>query len=61
MLAGLTADEMESATITARLEAVTARWKEASRTLGEATVADQLDASTDDEIFDFIGKELGIS
>ena len=61
MLAGLTADEAESATITARLEAVTSKWKEARRKLDKAAVTEQLEASTDDEIFDFIGKELGIS
>jgi acyl carrier protein len=61
MLATTAADDVESARITARLEAVTAKWKDIRRQMDEVAVADKLEASTDDEIFDFIGKELGIS
>ena len=51
----------DAATITARLEAVVARWKETSAG-GRAVddVAKSLESSSDEDVFDFIGKELGI-
>ncbi|BBB02225.1 putative modular polyketide synthase [Actinacidiphila reveromycinica] len=52
-------EDAESARIAARLESVTAKWQQA-RGAADA-VADQLAASTDDEVFHFIGKEFGIS
>ncbi|BBB02251.1 putative modular polyketide synthase [Actinacidiphila reveromycinica] len=51
----------EAAAITARLEAVVSRWKGAQEKKDDASVADHLESSTDEEVFDFIGKELGIS
>jgi acyl carrier protein len=60
MLTAVPAEDVEAARITARLEAVLSKWKEVRERDGGTTVADQLDSSTDDEVFDFIGKELGI-
>jgi acyl carrier protein len=51
----------DSAGIGARLEALTAKWKATQGRTGPAAVASKLESSTDDEVFDFIGKELGIS
>ncbi|MFI1369357.1 type I polyketide synthase [Streptomyces griseochromogenes] len=59
MLAAITGDE-DSAQITNRLEVVLSKWKEARERNGEVGVAEKLESSTDDEVFDFIGKELGI-
>ncbi|MGN9789387.1 type I polyketide synthase [Nonomuraea sp. ZG12] len=60
MLAGLTGEDDDTARITARLEAVVARWKETAAGGRAATVAEDLETSSDEEVFDFIGKELGI-
>jgi acyl transferase domain-containing protein len=60
MLSGMPTDG-EYARITARLEAVVSRWKENREHLDGAAVSEKLESSSDDEIFDFIGKELGIS
>jgi acyl transferase domain-containing protein/acyl carrier protein len=46
--------------ITARLESVLARWKESRLGKGRADVSEKLDSSSDEEVFDFLGKELGI-
>ncbi|GAA2042501.1 hypothetical protein GCM10009839_51590 [Catenulispora yoronensis] len=52
--------EGDSGKVTARLEAVMTKWKEI-RGLTEGTaVMDKLESSSDDEIFDFLGKEFGI-
>ncbi|MFI6093873.1 type I polyketide synthase [Streptomyces sp. NPDC051218] len=59
MLATLTGDD-ESAQITNRLEVVLSKWKEARERIAETGVEEKLESSTDDEVFDFIGKELGI-
>ncbi|MFF2077429.1 type I polyketide synthase [Kitasatospora sp. NPDC058162] len=59
MLAGLAGDA-ESALITNRLEVVLSKWREARAQTAETGVAEKLESSTDDEVFDFIGKELGI-
>ncbi|WP_410600942.1 type I polyketide synthase [Amycolatopsis sp. lyj-90] len=59
LLDGLaTADE--SALITNRLEVVLAKWKEAKENHAGDGVEEKLESSSDDEVFDFIGKELGI-
>nr|WP_062342612.1 type I polyketide synthase [Herbidospora sakaeratensis] len=60
MLSALAGDDGEAARITARLEAVVARWKEIAAGSRTGTVAEELDSSSDEEVFDFIGKELGI-
>ena len=46
--------------ITARLESVLARWKESRLGKGRAGVSEKLESSSDEEVFDFLGKELGI-
>jgi acyl carrier protein len=60
MLSMVSTENGESASITARLEALTAKWKETQGQTDGAAVASKLESSTDDEVFDFIGKELGI-
>ncbi|GAB1818703.1 type I polyketide synthase [Herbidospora sp. RD11066] len=60
MLSALVGEDDDAARITARLEAVVARWKETAAGSRTATVAEELDSSSDEEVFDFIGKELGI-
>ncbi|MBO1418060.1 SDR family NAD(P)-dependent oxidoreductase, partial [Streptomyces sp. FH025] len=54
------AGDAESALITNRLEVVLSKWREARAQTAETGVAEKLESSTDDEVFDFIGKELGI-
>ncbi|GLY16593.1 hypothetical protein Kisp01_36080 [Kineosporia sp. NBRC 101677] len=54
------ADAAEAARITARLESVLARWKETRAGKGGEDVSKKLESSSDDEVFDFLGKELGI-
>jgi len=60
MLSEISTENSESAKITARLEALTSKWKEIRERVNESTVTGKLKSSTDDEVFDFIGKELGI-
>ncbi|GAB1639953.1 hypothetical protein KRMM14A1259_03760 [Krasilnikovia sp. MM14-A1259] len=60
MLAAITGGA-DSAQITNRLEVVLAKWKESLTRDTTASVADKLESSTDDEVFDFIEKELGIN
>jgi acyl carrier protein len=60
LLSAIAAEDVEAARITARLEAVTSKWNEARERMDEIGVAEKLESSTDDEVFDFIGKELGI-
>ncbi|MFI9273485.1 SDR family NAD(P)-dependent oxidoreductase [Kitasatospora sp. NPDC052896] len=48
--------------VAGRLQALLARWNDQQVTAEEeAVVAEQLDEATDDDLFDFIGKEFGIS
>jgi len=61
MLSAVPGHDGETAKITARLEAVLSKWKDNRGHAGETAVSEKLDLSTDDEVFDFIGKELGIS
>ena len=61
LLSGLSGRGGETAEITARLEAVLSKWKEKRERMEPIDVSEKLESSTDDEIFDFIGKELGIS
>ncbi len=61
MLTGSAAAEDEHARITARLEAVLARWREVrDEAAGGVAVIEKLEESSDDEVFDFLGKEFGI-
>jgi acyl carrier protein len=60
MLSSMTTADAESERITARLETVMSKWKEARERMDGTAVAEKLESSTDDEVFDFIGKELGI-
>ncbi len=60
LLSGAAVQGAESARITARLEAVVAKWKEIRESTDEFAVTEKLESSSDDEVFDFIGKEFGI-
>ncbi len=61
MLTGSAVAEDEHAKITARLESVIARWREVrEQAAGGVAVIEKLEGSSDDEVFDFIGKEFGI-
>jgi acyl carrier protein len=61
MLFAIATEDPESARITARLEAVISKWKESRVPMDRIAVAEKIESSTDDEVFDFIGKEFGIS
>ncbi|WP_020499040.1 type I polyketide synthase [Sciscionella marina] len=63
MLIGMPVDQAEddgAARITARLEAVLARWKEIRERADGPDVSGRLESADDDEVFEFIGKEFGI-
>jgi acyl transferase domain-containing protein len=59
LLSGATPDEQTHELVTARLQRVLARWSEARA--GGEPVARQIEAASDDEMFDFIHRELGRS
>ncbi|MEV5509626.1 phosphopantetheine-binding protein, partial [Streptomyces orinoci] len=67
-LDGLAADAAEKARIAAKLESLLARWTD-TRSEGRADTAEQeaadvtdvIENATDDEMFEFIGREFGIS
>jgi NADP-dependent 3-hydroxy acid dehydrogenase YdfG/acyl carrier protein len=61
LLSAMATQDVESAKITTRLEAVMSKWKEARQKADAAGIAEKIQSSTDDEVFDFIGKEFGIS
>ncbi|WUS37138.1 type I polyketide synthase [Kitasatospora sp. NBC_01250] len=44
-----------------RLQALLTRWNDQQAPAADAEVAEQLDEASDDDLFDFIGKEFGIS
>ena len=50
----------EADRVTARLDAVVARWHELRQESGESGVAHRLADAGDDEVFEFLGKEFGI-
>ncbi|WP_374213021.1 type I polyketide synthase [Crossiella sp. SN42] len=56
-LSGIAPDEESRAHITLRLKSLLAKWTEANGT----PAAEDLEAATDDDLFDLIGKEFGIS
>jgi hypothetical protein len=60
MIGAITVPDAEHSKITARLETVMSKWKETREQIDGMAVAEKLESSTDDEVFDFIGKELGI-
>ncbi|WFB10707.1 SDR family NAD(P)-dependent oxidoreductase [Streptomyces sp. LX-29] len=64
VLSGVAADHPDHARISTRLRAVAAQWAERQGTAGDdapSLTGGDLDAAADDEVFDFIEKELGIS
>jgi short-subunit dehydrogenase/acyl carrier protein len=61
MLSAAAGTGVEGEAITARLEAIAAKWKGIREAAVPAVdVTEQLESSTDDEVFDFIVNELGI-
>nr|WP_237287673.1 type I polyketide synthase [Streptomyces autolyticus] len=60
-LAGATPDDEDRSRITARLQALLAQWNDNRGPEDGAGVAEELESATDDDLFDFIGKEFGIS
>jgi hypothetical protein len=61
ILSAVDAADSELARITSRLETVILEWKESREDINRSAIAEKLESSSDDEVFDFIGKELGIS
>jgi hypothetical protein len=57
----MTPRDSEASRITARLEAVTAKWKGILRDADQESVTAKLESSSDTEVFDFIVNELGIN
>jgi acyl carrier protein len=47
--------------VTARLEAILSRWKIIQHEEDDAVIARNIESATDEEVFDFIGQEFGIS
>jgi acyl transferase domain-containing protein len=63
-VAGLSAEEIESNRVTARLRSLVARLTDALQPAEPAvssTVGDKLEAASADDVFDFIDKELGLA
>ncbi|WP_446750667.1 type I polyketide synthase [Streptomyces sp. WZ-12] len=61
-LAAVRLDEGERERVAARLQALARQWGRDARVEDDATpLVDDLDQATDDEVIDFISKELGIS
>ncbi|MFE2186712.1 type I polyketide synthase, partial [Streptomyces sp. NPDC059455] len=60
-LAGAATDDEGRSRITARLQALLAQWNDDRGPEDGAGVAEELESATDDDLFDFIGKEFGIS
>jgi acyl carrier protein len=60
-LAGAAPDDEDRGRITARLQALLAQWNDDRGPEDGAGVADEIESATDDDLFDFIGKEFGIS
>ena len=59
MLSAISAEDIQAARIMARLESVISKWKKDREQMDKIT--EKLESSTDAEIFDYIGKEFGIS
>ncbi|KUJ66796.1 hypothetical protein ACZ90_32685 [Streptomyces albus subsp. albus] len=60
-LTGAAPDDEGRTRITARLQALLARWSDDRGPEDGPEVADEIEAATDDDLFEFIGKEFGIS
>ncbi|MGW4080536.1 SDR family NAD(P)-dependent oxidoreductase, partial [Streptomyces asiaticus] len=59
--AGAAPDDEDRSRVTARLQALLAQWNDNRGPEDGAGVAEELESATDDDLFDFIGKEFGIS
>ncbi|MER5362907.1 type I polyketide synthase, partial [Streptomyces sp. NPDC002785] len=60
-LVGATPDDEGRTRITARLQALLTRWSDDRGPEDGADVTDEIESATDDDLFEFIGKEFGIS
>ncbi|MGW5696288.1 phosphopantetheine-binding protein, partial [Streptomyces asiaticus] len=58
---GAAPDDEDRSRVTARLQALLAQWNDNRGPEDGAGVAEELESATDDDLFDFIGKEFGIS
>jgi polyketide synthase 12 len=61
VLAGLPDDVLDSAAVTARLEALLGSWKAARDGADGGSAAKRLDQASPDQVLDFIENELGLS
>jgi acyl carrier protein len=60
-LSALSVSDVERVGITARLDEVVRRWTGAARAREDVETEVEIESATDDEIFDLIGEEFGIS
>ncbi|MCC3772491.1 acyl carrier protein, partial [Streptomyces sp. UNOC14_S4] len=60
-LDGAAPDDEGRGRITARLQALLAQWSDSRAPEDGVDVTDEIESATDDDLFDFIGKEFGIS
>nr|BAW35615.1 modular polyketide synthase [Streptomyces sp. RK95-74] len=60
-LAGATPDGEDRSRITARLQALLAQWNDNRGPEDGADVVEEIESASDDDLFDFLGKEFGIS
>ncbi|MFI0858625.1 phosphopantetheine-binding protein, partial [Streptomyces sp. NPDC021098] len=60
-LAGATPDGEDRSRITARLQALLAQWNDNRGPEDGTDVVDEIESASDDDLFDFLGKEFGIS
>ncbi len=60
-LMSLPPDDGERTRVMARLEILVAKWKEATGAPASSSIAGQLDSASDDEMFELLGNEFGIS
>jgi acyl transferase domain-containing protein/acyl carrier protein len=60
-VAGLSAEEIESNRVTARLQSLVAKLTDTLGSAASLAVGDKLEAASADDVFDFIDKELGLA
>ncbi|WKK25375.1 SDR family NAD(P)-dependent oxidoreductase [Streptomyces olivoreticuli] len=60
-LSGAAPDDEGRTRITARLQALLAKWSDDRAPEDGADATDEIESATDDDLFEFIGKEFGIS